>query len=90
MGRQEEDEVRSWGFSNVFEWTDPPNSHYPPHSHAGVTTHLILKGDLTICYPNESNREKKHYGVGSRIDVKAGQVHEVWIGEGGCTMIIGD
>lgn len=149
--RDAEAEVRSWGFSHVFTWTDGPNAYYPPHSHAGLTTHLILEGTLTIAYPNdgdddehganmntnpnemgdkasqyqvrgdkigtddttnnnntgkggkgqrEDEKEKEvtvtrtatryTYTAGDRIDVAAGQVHEVWMGEGGCTYVVGE
>lgn len=62
---------------------------YPPHSHAGLTTHVILRGQLTIAYPEEGGGRTTH-GVGDRVDVAAGQVHEVWIGEEGCTYVIGE
>lgn len=66
---------------------------YPPHSHPGLTTHVILAGSLTIAYPDEGkgkDTEKETYGVGDRIDVAAGKVHEVWIGGEGCTYVIGE
>jgi len=85
-----EQDVRSWGFSHVFTWTDGPNAYYNPHSHAGLTTHLILKGQLTITYPKEPDAIKTTYGVGDRIDVDAGRTHEVWMGPEGCTYIIGE
>ncbi|KAI1090046.1 hypothetical protein F5B19DRAFT_494785 [Rostrohypoxylon terebratum] len=85
-----EAEVRSWGFSHVFTWTDGPNAHYQPHVHAGLTTHLITAGQLTITYPKDPKPEKKTYTVGDRIDVDAGRVHEVWIGNEGCTYVIGE
>ncbi|KAM7187922.1 cupin domain containing protein [Rhypophila sp. PSN 637] len=85
-----EAKVKSWGFSHVFTWTDSPNSHYPPHSHAGLTTHLILKGELTLTYPKDALPEKTTFGVGARIDVDAEKVHEVWIGKEGCTYVIGE
>ncbi|KAK3693769.1 hypothetical protein B0T22DRAFT_50207 [Podospora appendiculata] len=91
--RDAEAEVRSWGFSDVFTWTDRPNAHYPPHSHAGLTTHLILKGELTITYPGDrdpSSKTKTTYGAGDRLDVAAGRLHEVWIGAEGCTYVIGE
>ncbi|CZR63532.1 uncharacterized protein PAC_13429 [Phialocephala subalpina] len=83
--RDHEKEVRSWGFPHVFTWADGP-----PHSHRGLTTHLILSGQLTITYPKDENPEKKTYGVGDRIDVEAGRVHEVWMGNEGCTYVIGE
>ncbi|KAI1823668.1 hypothetical protein F4861DRAFT_309192 [Xylaria intraflava] len=88
--RDSEEEVRSWGFTTVFTWTDPPDTYYSPHSHKGLTTHLIVDGQLTISYPNDTNPAKTTYSVGDRIDVDARRVHEVWIGPRGCTMVIGE
>ncbi|KAL2126902.1 hypothetical protein VTI74DRAFT_11645 [Chaetomium olivicolor] len=92
--KEVEAEVRSWGFSHVFTWDDGPNAYYPPHSHSGLTTHVILKGQLTIAYPQETDPEQRKkkttYGVGDRIDVDAGRFHEVWMGPEGCTYVIGE
>ncbi len=70
------------------------STDYPPHSHANLTTHVILSGRLTIAYPRDGDAEQREkrttYGVGDRIDVDAGRVHEVWIGEEGCTYVIGE
>lgn len=82
--------VRSCGFGHVFTWSDGPNAYYPPHSHSGPTTHLILRGQLTITFPNEANAEKKTYGAGDRVDVQGSLVHEVWMGDGGCQYVIGE
>lgn len=59
------------------------NAHYPPHSHSGLTTHLIRRGSLTITYPEDVNPTKETFSVGARIDVPAGKVHEVWMGDQG-------
>jgi hypothetical protein len=85
-----ESEVKSWGFSHVFTWTDGPNAYYPPHSHSGITTHLILRGELTITYPNDPTPKKETFGPGSRLDVDAQRVHEAWMGDEGCTYVIGE
>lgn len=66
------------------------NAHYSPHSHGGLTTHLILRGELTITYPEDERPEKTTHGVGDRIDVDAGRIHEVWVGREGCTYVIGE
>lgn len=66
------------------------NAHYKPHSHSGLTTHLILHGELTITYPNDASPTKTTYSAGDRIDVEAGHVHEVWVGDEGCTYVIGE
>jgi hypothetical protein len=68
------------------------NAYYPPHTHSTITTHLIVKGQLTIAYPDTSKAAegKTTHGVGARIDVPAGKVHEVWIGSEGCSYVIGE
>ncbi|KXL51032.1 hypothetical protein M433DRAFT_71789 [Acidomyces richmondensis BFW] len=88
--RQAEEEVRSWGFDHVFTWTDEPNAHYPPHAHSGKTTHLILKGKLTISYPDDKEPTRETFDSGDRLDVEANRRHEVWIGNEGCTYVIGE
>lgn len=113
--KEHETEVRSWGFTDVFTWTDGPyvatipirachscsrakaqdlhsdsNAHYSPHTHDNLTTHLILEGELTITYPKDETPTKQTFGVGDRIDVGAGRVHEVWVGKDGCTYVIGE
>ncbi|KAH6630276.1 hypothetical protein B0J18DRAFT_463150 [Chaetomium sp. MPI-SDFR-AT-0129] len=89
-----EAQVRSWGFSHVFTWTDSASAYYPPHSHSSLTTHVILRGQLTIAYPEDGDAEQRKvrttYGVGDRVDVDAGRVHEVWMGGEGCTYVIGE
>lgn len=66
------------------------NAHYPPHAHAGLTTHLILSGELTITYPDDANPSKETFGPGSRLDVDAKRRHEVFVGSAGCTYVIGE
>ncbi|KAF1999408.1 hypothetical protein P154DRAFT_523415 [Amniculicola lignicola CBS 123094] len=85
-----ESEVRAWGFNRVFTWTDEPNAHYPPHRHDGLTTHLILTGKLTITYPQDAEPKKETFGPGARLDVDARRMHEVWVGDEGCSMVIGE
>ncbi|GIZ39973.1 hypothetical protein CKM354_000333200 [Cercospora kikuchii] len=85
-----ERQVRDWGFQHVFTWTDGANAHYPPHSHAGLTTHLILAGELTITYPDDANPRQETFGPGSRLDVDANRRHEVFVSSAGCTYVIGE
>jgi hypothetical protein len=88
--------VKEWGFPHVFTWTDSSGAHYPPHSHNGTTTHLIRRGTFTVTYPTDNaalhNGEikKETFGVGDRVDVPAGKIHEVWIGLEGCEYVIGE
>lgn len=66
------------------------NAHYLPHRHSGLTTHLILSGELTITYPEDEDSKKETFGPGARIDVGAKKLHEVWMGRVGCTYVIGE
>jgi hypothetical protein len=66
------------------------NAHYAPHSHSGLTTHLILSGELTITYPKDPSAKKETFGPGTRLDVDADKEHEVWMGSKGCTYVIGE
>lgn len=66
------------------------NSYYSPHKHSGVTTHLVLSGELTVSYPDDAHPAKETIGVGGRFDVEAGRRHEVWVGSEGCTYVIGE
>ncbi|KOS47486.1 hypothetical protein ACN38_g1600 [Penicillium nordicum] len=74
--------VREWGFRHIFTWTDGSNAYYSPHSHSGLTTHLIRRGSLTITYPDDNVKlyngevKKETFRVGERVDVPAGKVHE--------------
>ena len=45
---------------------------------------------MTITYPNDERPEKKMFGVGERVDVEAGRMHEVWMGREGCEYVIGE
>jgi hypothetical protein len=66
------------------------NAYYSPHKHSGLTTHLILSGELTVSYPDDALPTKETFGVGGRLDVDAGRKHEVWVGPEGCTYVIGE
>lgn len=72
----------------------PCKQDYAPHSHTGLTTHLILRGQLSIAYPRDGDAEQRKaktvYGKGERLDVEAGRIHEVWVGEEGCTYVVGE
>lgn len=74
----------------MFTHTDRPNAYYAPHKHAGLTTHLILRGELTITFPGDAKPMRETFGPGARVDVEGERVHEVWVGAEGCTMVIGE
>ena len=43
-----------------------------------------------MTYPHDERPGKETFGVGARVDVEAGRVHEVWIGGDGCEYVIGE
>ena len=66
-------------------------AYYSPHTHSGLTTHLVLAGKMTIRYPDDASPQKETFGPGSRIDVDARRRHEVWMDEDeGAKYVIGE
>jgi hypothetical protein len=49
---------------------------------------------MTVTYPEDNakngGQKKETFGVGARVDVPAGKLHEVWIGDEGCEYVIGE
>ncbi|KAJ5233718.1 uncharacterized protein N7469_005484 [Penicillium citrinum] len=98
VGTRSESErlVRDWGFRHVFTWSDGSNAYYAPHTHGGLTTHLIRRGTFIVTYPEDNATihggevKKETFGAGARVDVPAGKLHEVWIGDEGCEYVIGE
>lgn len=49
---------------------------------------------MTVTYPEDNAKNgdvrKETFGVGARVDVPAGKLHEVWIGDEGCEYVIGE
>ena len=43
-----------------------------------------------MLYPDDKDAEKKTLRVGERWDVEARRRHEVWVGDQGCTYVIGE
>jgi quercetin dioxygenase-like cupin family protein len=50
----------------------------PPHTHPTITTHLVVKGKITL---QEEGKKKQTYKKGDRADVGANVEHEAWIGD---------
>ena len=78
----------SSGFNGVFQWTDSPSAVYPPHTHQGCSAHYILRGAMTVHYPDTNHTFT--YRAGDRFDVPAGMVHRASMGEQGCTYVVGE
>jgi hypothetical protein len=74
------------GFSHTFVWQDGPNAFYPDHTHAGLTAHIILDGEMTLA----QDGALQTYRVGERCDVPAGAVHSAKMGPFGCRYLVGE
>ncbi|HKS83381.1 MAG TPA: cupin domain-containing protein [Candidatus Acidoferrales bacterium] len=74
------------GFSHTFVWQDDPGAFYPDHTHAGITTHVILDGEMTL----KMNGTSRTYRAGERCDVPAGATHSAKMGPQGCRYLVGE
>jgi mannose-6-phosphate isomerase-like protein (cupin superfamily) len=68
--RKPESQLRAEGFSHTFVWQDGPRAYYPDHTHAGLTAHIILDGEMSLTM----NGKTETYRAGDRCDVPAGAV----------------
>ena len=78
--------LREEGFSHTYFWLDGPNAFYPDHTHAEVTAHIILEGEMTVT----SEGRTATYRAGDRFDVPAGAVHRARVGPAGCRYVVGE
>jgi quercetin dioxygenase-like cupin family protein len=74
------------GFKHVYEWTDKPNTKYPPHAHKGKVAFYVLKGSITM------KLEGKTITLNpvDRMDVPVGVEHTATVGPQGCMYIVGE
>ena len=79
------DQLKAEGFSHAYVWEDGPNATYGDHTHPTLTTHIILKGELTLT----SERKTTTHKAGERVDVPANTVHSAKMGSEGCKYVIG-
>jgi len=79
-------QLESEGFTHTFVWQDGPGARYPDHTHAGLTAHIILDGEMTLTVSGRSQT----YRSGDRCDVEAGAVHSALMGPRGCRYIVGE
>jgi mannose-6-phosphate isomerase-like protein (cupin superfamily) len=81
-----ERQLHSEGFLHTYVWQDGPNAHYPDHTHAAETAHIILDGEMTLTQDGVAHT----YGAGERCDVPGGAVHSARMGPRGCRYLIGE
>jgi hypothetical protein len=74
------------GFTHTFVWQDGPYAFYPDHTHAGLTAHIILDGEMTLT----TSGQRQTYRVGERCDVPGGRTHSAQMGSQGCRYLVGE
>jgi len=90
MQRNSESDLRKQleaeGFGHTFVWQDGPGAFYPEHTHAGLTAHVVLDGEMTL----KMNGASQTYRAGERCDVPAGATHSAKMGPQGCRYLVGE
>jgi mannose-6-phosphate isomerase-like protein (cupin superfamily) len=81
-----EQQLHREGFLHTYVWQDGPNAHYPDHTHAAETAHIILDGEMTLTQGGSAHT----YVAGERCDVPGGAVHSARMGLRGCRYLIGE
>jgi mannose-6-phosphate isomerase-like protein (cupin superfamily) len=80
------EQLRAEGFGHTYVWQDGPNAHYPDHSHAAETAHIVLSGEMTLTMGGKTGT----YRAGERCDVPADALHSARMGPKGCRYLIGE
>ncbi|MFZ3214595.1 MAG: cupin domain-containing protein [Candidatus Acidiferrales bacterium] len=81
-----ERQLAAEGFAHAYVWQDGPHAHYSEHTHAGLTAHIILDGEMTLTMGGAA----RTYRAGERCDVPAGAVHSARMEASGCRYLIGE
>ena len=84
--RELESQLRSEGFAHTFVWQDGPHAFYPDHTHAGLTAHILLDGEMAVTM----NGAAQTCRAGDRFDVPTGAVHSARMGPHGCRYLVGE
>ena len=79
-------QLEAEGYGHTFVWQDGPQAFYPDHTHAGLTAHIILEGEMTLTTGGAS----QVFRAGGRCDVAAGAVHSARMGPQGCRYLVGE
>ncbi len=66
--RERDMQLQREGLARTFVRQDGPNAHYPDHTHAAETAHIILSGEMTLTM----NGRTETYRTGDRCEVPAG------------------
>jgi mannose-6-phosphate isomerase-like protein (cupin superfamily) len=78
--------LKDEGFGHTYVWQDGPHTHYPNHTHAEETAHIVLSGEMMLTVGGKTET----YRTGDRCDVPARTVHSARMGPQGCRYLIGE
>jgi mannose-6-phosphate isomerase-like protein (cupin superfamily) len=79
-------QLKAEGFAHIFEWQDGPGAYYPDHTHAGITAHIVMEGEMTLTFGGSA----RTFRAGDRCDVPAGATHSARMGPSGCRYVVGE
>ena len=74
------------GFTNVFEWSDPPGTIYSAHAHQGRVSLFVTDGSITFDFDGVS----REILAGNRFDVPVGAPHSAVVGPEGWIVVVGE
>ena len=80
------EQLQEEGFTHIFVWEDGPNAFYADHTHAGLTAHIVLHGEMTL----SMHGKVETFGAAQRCDVPAGATHSARMGSQGCRYLVGE
>ncbi|MEN3028796.1 MAG: cupin domain-containing protein [Aquificaceae bacterium] len=69
--KEAQEKLNSLGYSELYLWQDPPNTHYPWHTHEEDEARLVLEGEVTI----GTEKEVYHLKAGDLLEIRAGTRH---------------
>ncbi|MEO2083640.1 MAG: cupin domain-containing protein [Desulfurobacteriaceae bacterium] len=77
--------LKEEGYTNLFTWTDPPNTRYSWHTHPSDEVRWILEGEITIGTEEKTVTLKP----GDKLRVPAGTRHWAEVGKEGVKYVCG-
>ena len=74
------------GWPHIYEWSDPPGTTYPEHSHADKVVIFITEGSLQLTIGGLEHDLR----TGDRFDIPPQTPHAAAVGPDGCQMVVGE
>lgn len=74
------------GFVSVYEWSDPPGTVYPAHSHKGKVSLFITEGSVEFDFAGG----KRVIRANERFDVSVNSEHTAVVGPDGWIVVVAE